>query len=228
MKSVSCVIPAYNEAVRIGGVLQAVIGHPLVSEIVVVDDGSSDGTRDIVAQYPKVSLVALPKNGGKSAAVAEGIRRARGELIFLLDADLAGLSPGDITRIIEPVQSGAADLSISLRRNTPGTWRLIGLDYLSGERVFSKEFIEPMLGGISALHGFGLEVYMNKSIIRHRLRVAVVWWGDVHSAFKHHKPGSWWLLGINKDYIRMGLLVMRTITPWEAVYQVFSMRRLRV
>jgi glycosyltransferase involved in cell wall biosynthesis len=228
MKTVSCVIPAHNEAARIAGVISAVLGHQLVQEVVVVDDGSTDGTKEVVAGYSGVRLIVLPQNGGKSAAVVEGIREASGELIFLLDADLAGLSPGDITRLIEPVASGAADISISLRCNTPAPWRWIGLDYISGERVFAKEFIEPMLGGIAALHGFGLEVYMNRAILRHRLRIAVVWWGDVHSAFKHHTPGQWWLLGIKKDYIRMAIHVMRTIPPWEALRQIILMRGRRI
>ncbi len=227
-KRVSCIIPAYNEGSRIAGVLKAVIGHPLVHEVLVINDGSSDDTAQVVARVGGARLVDLKENGGKSAAVAEGIRQAQGELIFLLDADLAGLSADDIARIIEPVQSGRADISISLRRNTPLFWRMIGLDYISGERVFSKEFIAPYLGGLSSLHGFGLEVYINRAIIRHKLRLAVVWWGDVHSAFKHHQPGQWWYFGIKKDYIRMAFLVMKTIPPWEAVWQVWKMLRLRV
>ncbi|MFA7309920.1 MAG: glycosyltransferase family 2 protein [Candidatus Paceibacterota bacterium] len=228
MKQVSCIIPAFNEATRIAPVLQSVIGHPLISEIIVIDDGSTDDTKEIVSRFPDITLVPLQENGGKSAAVAEGIRRASNELIFLLDADLAGLTAADVTALIEPVAEGRADISISLRGNTPLFWRLIGLDYISGERVFSKEFIAPMIGGLSSLHSFGLEVYINRSIIKHRLRIAVVCWPTVHSAFKHHNNSTaLWYFGINKDYIRMAFLVLRTISPVEAVWQVLTMLRLR-
>ena len=230
MKSVSCVIPAYNEVTRIAGVIEAVLGHPLLSEIVVlVDDGSSDGTKDVVARYKKVHLVVLPQNGGKSAAVVEGIRRAQGDLIFLLDADLAGLSPGDITRLIEPVQSGSGRYINQSASQYARSMALYRTRFPFGRtRFFEGVYCADARRHLGSSWFWAPEVYMNKSIIRHRLRISVVWWGDVHSAFKHHKPGSWWLLGVNKDYLRMGLLVMRTITPWEAVYQVFAMRRLRV
>lgn len=227
-EQVSCVIAAYNEGPRIAHVLRAVIGHPLIHEIIVVDDGSTDNTREVVSQFPQVHLFALEKNGGKSHAVAEGIQKAAGEFIFLLDADLAGLSPAYLTNLIEPVVSGKADISISLRGNTFIVWRWIGLDYISGERVFPKEFIRPLLKRISELHGFGLEVYMNKFIVKQKLRIAVVRWDTAESAFKHQTPGQWWLLGIKKDYIRMAWLVMKTITPWEALSQIWSMWRQRV
>lgn len=227
-KQVSCIIAAYNEGPRIAHVLRTVIGHPLVHEIIVVDDGSADNTREVVSQFPQVRLFALEKNGGKSHAVAEGIRKATGEFIFLLDADLAGLSPAYLTNLIEPIASGKADISISLRGNTFIVWRWIGIDYISGERVFAKKFIDPLLERISGLHGFGLEVYMNKFIVKQKLRIAVVRWDAAESAFKHQTPGQWWLLGIKKDYIRMAWLVMKTITPWEALRQIWSMRRQRI
>ncbi len=228
MKTVSCIIPAYNEESRIEGVLRAVVGHPRLDEIIVVDDGSKDATSAMVAQHPEVMLITLKENGGKSAAVVEGIRQASGDLVILLDADLAGLSADDITRLIDPVAQGEAEVSISLRCNSPALWRWIGLDYISGERVFTKEFIRPMLGGLSSLHGFGLEVYLNKHIIRHRNPVAVVWWGDVHSAFKHHNPAQWWYFGINKDFVRMAFLVMKTIRPWEVFWQIGWLLRLKI
>ena len=145
MKKISCIIPAYNEGKRIASVLDIVIGHPLISEVIVVDDGSSDDTRDVVARYSSIKLIALEKNGGKSAAIVEGVRQAENELILFLDADLSGLSANALSSLIEPVQSGKADVSISLRHNSPLQWRLMGLDYISGERVFSKNFLMPLL-----------------------------------------------------------------------------------
>jgi glycosyltransferase involved in cell wall biosynthesis len=228
MKRVSCIIPAYNEAPRIANVLDAVRNHPLVSEILVIDDGSTDGTREIIDAADGVMLIPLPQNGGKSAAVAEGIRLATGDLIFLLDADLTGITPESITALIQPVVDGAADMSISLRGNTPLPWRMIGLDYISGERVFSKAFIAPLLGGLSSLHGFGLEVYLNRHLIKQRGRIAVVWWPRVASAFKHTEGQAWYHFGIKKDFIRMAFLVLKTIPPWEAAWQVVQMLRLKI
>ena len=227
MKKISCIIPAYNEGKRIASVLDIVIGHPLISEVIVVDDGSSDDTRDVVARYSSIKLIALEKNGGKSAAIVEGVRQAENELILFLDADLSGLSANALSSLIEPVQSGKADVSISLRHNSPLQWRLMGLDYISGERVFSKNFLMPLLPSLLSINGFGLEVYLNRAIIKQRLRIAVVWWSGVHSAFKYTAAQEWWYFGIKKDYIRMFFLVMRTITPFEMARQIIQMLRLR-
>src|SRR5579862_5490464 len=100
MKSVSCIIPAYNEAVRIGAVLDAVVNHPLLSEIIVIDDGSNDGTSQVVSKYTQVKLIVLPHNGGKAHAVCEGVKASRGELLAILDADLLGLTANDVSNLI--------------------------------------------------------------------------------------------------------------------------------
>ena len=226
-KHVSCVIAAYNEGSRIANVLRAVAEHPLVSEVLVVDDGSADNTKEVVSTFPGVRLLALEKNGGKSHAVTEGIKAASGEFIFLLDADLTGLRSEYITALIKPITEGRADISISLRGNSPAIWRWIGLDYISGERVFARSFIQPLLPRLASLQGFGLEVFMNRSLIQHRLRIAVVRWPEVRSALKFHKPDQWWLFGIKKDYVRMAWIVSKTAPPWEMAWQIFSMLRLR-
>ncbi len=222
-QTVSCIIPAFNEASRIRNVLRVAVGHPLISEILVIDDGSTDGTRDIISGYTGIIPILLPKNGGKSAAVVEGVRHSSSDLIFLLDADLTGLTAETLSALIEPVLSGSADIAISLRHNTPLLWRMIGLDYISGERVFSKAFIMPLLGELTNLHGFGLEVFINRHLIRNHMKIAVVWWPQVASAFKHTEGQPWYYFGIKKDFVRMAFLVLRTITPWEAASQIVWM-----
>ncbi|HEY0275574.1 MAG TPA: glycosyltransferase family 2 protein, partial [Paenirhodobacter sp.] len=113
MTLLSCVIPAYNEAPRIAAVLASVIGHPAIDEVIVVDDGSSDGTAAIVAGLAGVRLIRMPQNGGKSRAVAAGIEAALGTFILLLDSDLIGLSGADMNALIAPVRAGRAEVSIS-------------------------------------------------------------------------------------------------------------------
>ena len=119
MLGVSCVIPAYNEAERIAGVLEAVTRQPLINEVIVVDDGSTDETSKVAAQFRQVHLFIKPNNQGKSGAVCDGVRTSRGSIILLLDADLTGLSHEHLTDLILPVAEGSADFSISLRGNAP-------------------------------------------------------------------------------------------------------------
>lgn len=84
---VSVVMPAYNEVEVIGSILDRVRAIKAVDEIIVVDDGSSDGTQAAVAAHTDVHLVRHPYNIGNGAAVKSGIRAATGDIIILMDAD---------------------------------------------------------------------------------------------------------------------------------------------
>ena len=86
----TCIVPAYNEAPRIGQVLDAAARHPLVREVLVVDDGSTDGSADHARRRGLRTLV-LSRNMGKAVAVARGLELVRTSHVLLLDADLVGL-----------------------------------------------------------------------------------------------------------------------------------------
>lgn len=218
--AISCIIPAYNEAPRIGRVLAAVQGHPELVEVIVVDDGSSDGTADIARGFAGVTVLSMPRNGGKSAAVMAGIAAARGEMVMLIDADLEGLTPAHITRLAAPVRRHRAEVSISLRQNAPTFWHLIALDYISGERVFPRSVLEDLQ--MSGLPGFGLEVRMNRVWLERHYRIAVVRWRGVGSPTKGRK--SSWHEGLKADW-RMMRDIFNTEPPWGVVRQIWQMRR---
>jgi Glycosyl transferase family 2 len=222
---VTCIIPAYNEAARIEAVLASVIGHPLIDEVIVVDDGSTDGTSAVAAGLEEVRLIALPQNRGKTAALAVAMAQAQGDLLLLVDADLIGLSADHLTALITPVLSGAADLSISLRRNAPKLWQWIGLDYISGERVLRKSLIAPHLPHLTQLPRFGFEVFLNRLTITAGHRIAVVPWPEVISPVKSAKYG-WWT-GAKAD-IAMIRDLLRSVPALGLLHQIIHMRRLRV
>lgn len=223
--TISAIVPAYNEAARIEAVLEAVIGHPLIAEVIVVDDGSSDQTSAVVARLEGVRLITLPENRGKTWAVTVGIEAAKGSHLLLVDADLLGLSEQDLTALILPVTQGKADLSISLRQNAPRLWHWIGIDYISGERVMPRELLLGRIAEMRRLPRFGLEVYMNSLLIADRARVAVVGWPGVQSPFKNAKFGLW--AGIWAD-VKMLRDMMRAVPVWGLAAQIIRMRRQRV
>jgi glycosyltransferase involved in cell wall biosynthesis len=99
---VSVVMPAYNEETVIDAILDQVGQQPLVDEIIVVDDGSSDSTADKVAAHSNVCLVRHPYNIGNGAAVKSGIRAATGDIIVLMDCD-GQHPPAEIPNILEPM-----------------------------------------------------------------------------------------------------------------------------
>jgi len=106
---ISVVIPAYNEERTIGEVLSKTIqvmenfGNPY--EIIVVDDGSTDKTREAASSY-KVTVLTNGINKGKGYALRKGFRHARGQIIVTLDAD-GSHDPKEIPKLIEPLHNGA-------------------------------------------------------------------------------------------------------------------------
>jgi glycosyltransferase involved in cell wall biosynthesis len=146
MASVSVVIPAYNEVAAIGSTLeqvQAVMeAARLQGEIIVVDDGSSDGTVDVVARFSTVRLIKHPQNRGYGAALKTGIRQASYDVVVILDAD--GTYPCEmIPRLVDEI--GAYDMVVGARTGEevhvplirrPAKWALNRLaDYLSGQDI---------------------------------------------------------------------------------------------
>jgi glycosyltransferase involved in cell wall biosynthesis len=223
---VSCIIPAYNEAPRISAVLDVVTAHPLIDEVIVIDDASADGTSAAVGlDRNKVTLIRHQVNAGKTRAVATGIAQARGRFLLLVDSDLLGLQAQALTDLILPVLDDRADLTISLRRNAPRLWHWIGIDYISGERMLRRSLIEADLAELAHLPRFGLEIWMNKILVRSAARLAVVPWNSVDSPLKSRKRGA--LRGAVAD-ARMMSDLMRTAGPVQVVRQIARMRALRV
>lgn len=220
---VSCIIPAWNEADRIGAVLEAVIGHPDLVEVIVVDDASTDATASIALEKG-ARVLHHARNRGKSAAVASGLEAAQGDLILLLDADLIGLTTAHVSQLIAPILAHSADVSISLRANAPLFWRAIGLDYISGERVFARSLCANQIDRMRKLSGFGLEVFFNELWISHHLKIQVVAL-PIRSPLKSTKQGL--VSGLAND-IGMISDIVRTVGIWRVGVQVLSLRRLSV
>ncbi|MDO8523124.1 MAG: glycosyltransferase family 2 protein [bacterium] len=230
---ISCIICAYNEEQRISDVLKILDRHPLLDEVIVVDDGSRDKTREIVGQYKNVRLLAQEVNKGKSHAMAAGINAAKNELLMFIDADLVGLKDENISDLAEPVLSGQADVAFSLRKNTTSIYTYIGadflfqkilaLDYLTGERVLPRSLLLPHADEISKLPGYGVESFMNKLIIKNKMRVAVVRWENVSNPTKSAKEGFWKGLG---GEFRMVNQIFKVLSLREIIYQNYSLFKL--
>ena len=216
----SCIICAFNEAPRIAKVLDVATIHPLVNEVIVVDDGSTDGTANIVRSFASVRLLSYPQNHGKSRAFAAGVRAARHDHIMHLDADLKHLTAANITALAAPVLSRQSDMSISVRGNSLAVYRWLGLDFVSGERVIPKRIVAGFLAEIERLPRFGIEAFMNERIIHERLRIAIVSFDNVINTRKMEKIGRW--RGTLADW-GTALDVLRVISPLEVVRQNYRM-----
>jgi len=113
----SIVIPVYNEERTIQTLLARVAALPLPKEIVIVDDASTDGTRELLAQYEAardVHVIFKPHNEGKGAALRTGFRRVTGNVVVVQDADLE-YDPRDILPLVKPIVCGHADVVFGSR-----------------------------------------------------------------------------------------------------------------
>jgi glycosyltransferase involved in cell wall biosynthesis len=108
----SVVMPAYNERDTIDEIVRRVLAVPLRIELIVVDDASTDGTRDMLAQLERelgFRLILQEKNGGKGAALRAGFAAVRGDIVVIQDADLE-YSPEEYPELIELICAGRADV----------------------------------------------------------------------------------------------------------------------
>ncbi|WP_456453954.1 glycosyltransferase family 2 protein [Thermococcus sp.] len=111
-RRITLIIPAYNEARRIGKVLSKI--PDFVDEVIVVDDGSTDGTSEVAEGYG-VRVIRLERNCGKGCAMRAGVRSARGDVIVFMDAD-GQHRPEEIIKLVEPIVNGEADFVIGARK----------------------------------------------------------------------------------------------------------------
>ena len=132
---VSFVVPAYNEARTIGEVLGRIGALGLDTQVIVVDDGSTDGTGEVAAQHDGVQVVRQ-ENQGKGAAVRHGLQHVDGDIVVIQDADME-YDPAEVPALIEPIERGVADVVYGSRLSGGRPqraylfWHLVGNRFLS-------------------------------------------------------------------------------------------------
>ena len=134
----SVVVPVYNERETLADLLDREAQVPLDKEIILVDDGSTDGTREILSRYgdrPGYQVILQPRNQGKGAALREGFRHARGQLVIVQDADLE-YNPAEYPKLIQPILDGLADVVYGSRfvgspRRVLYFWHAVGNQFLT-------------------------------------------------------------------------------------------------
>lgn len=220
-RTVSIVIPAYNESKTIGKVIKVIQSLDCVNEIIVVDDGSSDGTAD-VAQNAGATVIVHPKNKGKGAAIKTGFENSTGDIIAFMDADLKNLTAKQVEKIIMPILDGKADLTKTKFKRKAG--RVTELTAKPLLNLFFPElkYDQPLSGQFAAKRSFlskikfeedyGVDIGIVLDADVRGMRIKEVDIGEiehVHSSIE----------GLNK----MANEVVRTIVDRSIEYGRFSM-----
>lgn len=185
---VTCIIPFYNEGERLYQVLQEIIKTRNITEIICVDDASEeDQSAEIKQHFPKIQLLRLSQNLGKSGAVHEGLKRATGDFILLLDADLQNLQYQEIEEAIQALQNHSdIDMLLLRRVNAYFFVKWNRADTLfTGERILRKSDLERVFE--EEIRGWQLEAAINNYMYEEDKKV---YWMP-QSATNTHKTVKW-------------------------------------
>ena len=230
---VSVLIPAYNEERTIANVIkrvQAVDLGTIETEIVVIDDGSRDGTHDALKGISDILHVSRERNGGKGAALTTGLRMATGDIIILQDADLE-YDPQDYRAVIQPILDGRSEVVMGSRflfqrpvffgkRRSPYFFHYLGniiivfiTNLLYGHKFTDyegcyKAFTRQALASTPVLaRGFAFDNELICKLMRKGVRIVEVPIRYTPRSYAHGKKVTW----------RHGLIMLWTIIKWRFV-----------
>ena len=190
----SVVIPVYNERPTIEQVLRRVQAVPIPKEVLVVDDGSTDGTREYLASLPQQENFRVffhPMNLGKGAALRTAFNQVKGQVVLIQDADLE-YDPAEYPRLIQPIVEGVADVVYGSRFASDGPHRVLYFwHYVANKcittlsnmltdlnltdvetcyKAFRREVINQIAPTLKE-RGFGIEIELTAKVARRRCRI---------------------------------------------------------
>ena len=183
-KSVSAIVPVFNEEKTISKVLNPLLMSKLIDEIICINDGSTDRSIDLLNQYEgKIKIIDLATNHGKGYALSVGISQAKGDIVAFIDADLTNLSDDHIKELLAPILNGCARGVVGYPSFIKGDLFNPLLNF-AGERAYYKKDLISHVEEMAKTR-FGVEVFLNhlfekKEIMKVPLR-------KLKGLFKHEK-----------------------------------------
>ena len=186
---IDAIIPARNEGTTVGAVVEACLGCAFTSEVIVVDDGSTDGTAEVaLAAGAKVVRREANGSGSKARAMEAGVAASGAEALLFCDADCLGLTATHLDEICRPFVEGRATMSLGWFDY--GFWNFLVLTFAptSGERVIPRWVWDSVPPG--KRRGYDIEIMINEVVCEARLPTTVRIMRGVTHRTKRDKYGT--------------------------------------
>lgn len=162
--TVSAIVCAYNEEKTVKPILEVLLGHQRIDEVIVVDDGSTDRTGEIIDSINNDKLVKIhhQNNLGKGAAAASAVKASKGRFLLFADADLINFHPLHVDLLLSPLLIEPNCMTIGVREPYHTHEKIFErlLRSFGGERALSKQRILPVLKKLET-SGYGIEAILN-------------------------------------------------------------------
>ena len=240
----SVVMPIYNEQATLRQVVSRVLSVPLDLELICVDDGSHDASREILAefqgQHPQVRVFLQPHNMGKGAALRRGIQAASGDFVLIQDADME-YDPGDYPVLLEPLIQGKADVVYGSRFLGGAPHRVLYFWHSVGNRLLTlfsncltninlsdietcyKVFRREIIQSIPLEENrFGFEPEITVKVAKRRLRiyeVGISYWGRTYEEGKKIR----WTDGVRALWVLMKYWIKEPVLAQQTVSSADSL-----
>ncbi|MBI2176326.1 glycosyltransferase [Candidatus Woesearchaeota archaeon] len=189
----TAIVPCYNEERTVGNVLKVLTTSPEIRKVIVVNDGSTDGSEAIIKQF-NVQLISNRKNAGKGESVRMALAHVTTKFVLMCDADLNGLRHDSVAALLDPLKKNPNIMTIGLRDK----------DWHFGSKVLKKKLMILLLSGERALPTrhlravcadprsakYGLEAVLNFYCRRNGVRTVKVDLEGVRDTSKLQKQGK--------------------------------------
>ncbi|MEK7186154.1 MAG: glycosyltransferase family 2 protein [Patescibacteria group bacterium] len=164
---ISAIVPVYNEEKRVARVITTLLKSKLISEIICINDGSSDKSLEILQKFgSKIILINFKSNKGKGTAVAEGIRKAKGDYLFFCDSDLINFTTEHIGSMLEPILDGKTKAVLAVPAlDETGRYARHEI-FLAGERIYPRKDLLPHVSKLTRTKGAGGSEIVLNSLFR--------------------------------------------------------------
>lgn len=219
---VTAIVCAYNEEKTVRPILEVLLSHPRIDEVIAVDDGSTDETRRAIYSIINDKLVKIHhrKNLGKGASVVDAVKRSISDILLFFDADLKKFHPGHVDLLLKPLDINPKCMTIGIWDSHLPYEKHIGslLKSFGGQRALSKHQILSLMKRVEK-SGYGVEAIINLHFLHHHYPIYYIPLPGLLHVLKQEKHPIYKFI---VDYFNEGAeIVKQFLSPENKTAEIF-------